>query len=184
MGVVMAIGAVAYVVLTVTLATRVIAPASRLSNAQDTRIGGMLADALGGNAVVKSFGAEAREDARLGRVIDKWSRRTHRTWMRHTWSGTGQLALLWVVRTAVTATGALAVVAGPRDARRNHVRADDVLRRARLPARHRPARPSSAARGERDGRTGAPVRRAFRRGGCARCQAAADSTRAKCASIT
>jgi ATP-binding cassette subfamily B protein len=104
MGLVMALGSIAYVMLTVTLATRLIAPASRLSNAQDTRIGGVLADALGGNAVVKSFGAEAREDARLSRVVNKWSRRTHRTWMLHTWSGTGQLALLWFVRSAVTGT--------------------------------------------------------------------------------
>jgi ATP-binding cassette, subfamily B, bacterial len=105
MGVVMAVGAVAYVALTVTLATRVIAPASRLSNALDTRMGGVLSDALGANAVVKSFGAESREDSRLSGVIDKWSNRTHRTWMRHTWSGSGQLLLLWVVRSAVTATG-------------------------------------------------------------------------------
>jgi ATP-binding cassette subfamily B protein len=104
MGLVMAVGAIAYVMLTVTLATRVIAPASRLSNAMDTRIGGVLADALSGNAVVKSFGAEAREDERLGRVVDKWSRRTYRTWMRHTYSGSGQLALLWFVRSAVTGT--------------------------------------------------------------------------------
>jgi len=104
MGLIMALGAVAYVALTVVLATRVIAPASRLSNALDTRMGGVLSDALGANAVVKSFGAEFREDARLGRVVDKWSRRTLRTWMRHVWSGTGQLILLWVVRTAVTAT--------------------------------------------------------------------------------
>jgi len=104
MGVVMALGAIAYVVISIFLATRVIAPASRLSNAQDTRIGGTLADALGGNSVVKSFGAEGREDARLARVIDKWSRRTYRTWMRHTYSGTGQLILLWLVRTSVTAT--------------------------------------------------------------------------------
>ena len=104
MGVVMALGSTAYVILTVALATRLIAPASRLSNAQDTRIGGVLADALGGNAVVKSFGAEAREDVRLARVVDKWSRRTHRTWMLHTYSGTGQLALLWFVRSAITAT--------------------------------------------------------------------------------
>ena len=104
MGVVMGLGAIAYVLLTVTLATRVIAPASRLSNALDTRMGGVLADALGANAVVKSFGAEIREDARLGRVVDKWSRRTRRTWMRHTYSGTGQLTLLWLVRSAVTAT--------------------------------------------------------------------------------
>jgi ATP-binding cassette subfamily B protein len=101
---VLALGALAYVALTITLATRVIAPASRLSNALDTRMGGVLSDALGANAVVKSFGAEGREDARLSRVIDKWSSRTHRTWMRHTWSGSGQLVLLWVVRTAVTAT--------------------------------------------------------------------------------
>jgi ATP-binding cassette subfamily B protein len=104
MGLVMAIGATAYVALTIFLATRVIAPASRLSNALDTRIGGVLSDALGANAVVKAFGAEDREDARLTRVLDKWSVRTSRTWMRHTYSGTGQLTLLWVVRTAVTAT--------------------------------------------------------------------------------
>jgi ATP-binding cassette, subfamily B, bacterial len=104
MGVIMAVGAVAYTMLSVLLATRVIAPASRLSNALDTRIGGVLSDALGGNAVVKSFGAEAREDERLARVIDKWARRTRRTWMRHTWSGSGQLVLLWTVRTAVTGT--------------------------------------------------------------------------------
>lgn len=104
MGAVMALGAVAYVALTMVLATHVIAPASRLSNALDTRMGGVLSDALGANAVVKSFGAEPREDARLAGVVDKWSRRTARTWMRHTWSGTGQLVLLWTVRTAVTAT--------------------------------------------------------------------------------
>ena len=104
LGLVMGVGAVAYVTLTVALATRVIAPASRLSNAMDTRIGGVLSDALGANAVVKAFGAEDREDARLARVVDKWSRRTRRTWMRHTWSGTAQLTLLWTVRTCVTAT--------------------------------------------------------------------------------
>ncbi len=105
MGLVMAAGAIAYVLVTALLATRVIAPASRLSNAQDTRIGGTLADALGSNAVVKAFGAEHREEQRLARVLDKWSRRTRRTWMRHTWAGSGQLLLLWVVRGVVTAAG-------------------------------------------------------------------------------
>ncbi|HEY6641375.1 ABC transporter ATP-binding protein [Povalibacter sp.] len=103
MGLLMAIGAMAYVSVTAVLATRVIAPASRLSNAQDTRMGGVLADALSSNAVVKAFGAEHREDTRLARVIDKWKLRTWRTWMRHTWSGSGQLALLWLIRSSVTA---------------------------------------------------------------------------------
>ncbi|HMN43886.1 MAG TPA: ABC transporter ATP-binding protein [Povalibacter sp.] len=102
MGVVMAIGSAAYVTFSIVVATRIIAPASRLSNAQDTKIGGVLADALSSNAVVKAFGAEQREDARLARVVDKWRRRTSRTWMRHTWSGSTQLALLWAIRTSIT----------------------------------------------------------------------------------
>ncbi len=54
--------------------------------------------------MVKAFGAEEREDARLAWLISRWRARTWRTWMLHTWSGTVQLALLWVVRTAVTGT--------------------------------------------------------------------------------
>ena len=104
MGVIMAVGALVYTVLSVLLAMHVIAPASRLSNALDTRMGGILSDALGANAVVKSFGAEEREDARMGRVVEKWSQRTRRTWRRHVWNSTGQLALLWIVRTTVTGT--------------------------------------------------------------------------------
>ena len=102
LGLLMAVGAVAYVATTVTLATRVIAPAAALSNAWDTKIGGALADAIGANAVVKGFGAESREDARLGAVVSKWVRRTARTWRLHTWSGSGQMLLLWVVRSLVT----------------------------------------------------------------------------------
>ncbi|MDE1567442.1 ABC transporter ATP-binding protein [Aquabacter sp. P-9] len=104
MGLVMAVGALAYGALTVTLATRVVAPAARLSNAWDTRIGGILSDTLGANQVVKAFGAEAREDARLQAVVVRWRRRVQRTWMLHTWSASGEFALLWLVRTAVTGT--------------------------------------------------------------------------------
>ena len=102
LGLVMAAGALAYVATTVTLATRVIAPAAALSNAWDTKIGGALADAIGANAVVKGFGAERREDARLGAIVAKWRGRTARTWQRHTWAGSGQLLLLWAIRSLVT----------------------------------------------------------------------------------
>jgi ATP-binding cassette subfamily B protein len=102
LGLVMGLGAVAYIVLTVGLATRVLAPIARLSNQWDTRIGGVLADAIGTNAVVKAFGGEAREEALLASVVAKWRRRTFRTWMAFTWSGSGQLALLWLIRIAVT----------------------------------------------------------------------------------
>jgi ATP-binding cassette subfamily B protein len=104
MGIVMAVGVVTYLSVSVALATSFIAPAASLSNAMDTRIGGSLADSLGANAVVKAFGAESREDARLERILKKWRHRTARVWMRHIYSGTGQLTLTWCMRTIVTAT--------------------------------------------------------------------------------
>src|ERR1700722_12749101 len=69
LGLVIAVGALIYIPMIVIFTTRYIAPAARVSNAWDTKVGGTLADALTCNAVVKSFGAEAREDARLARVI-------------------------------------------------------------------------------------------------------------------
>jgi ATP-binding cassette, subfamily B, bacterial len=102
MGLIVALGATLYVGLSVTLSLNFVSPAARLSNAQDTRLGGALADAVTCNAVVKSFGAEAREDARLGRVFHKWSRRTYRHWRNGTWSGTTQLMVLLALRGSVT----------------------------------------------------------------------------------
>ncbi|MFK0299546.1 ABC transporter ATP-binding protein [Brevundimonas sp. NPDC090276] len=102
LGLVMGLGAVAYIVLTVSLATRVLAPIARLSNQWDTKVGGVLADAIGANAVVKAFGGEAREEALLAKTLGKWRKRTRRTWMAFTWAGTAQSALLWSIRLAVT----------------------------------------------------------------------------------
>ncbi|PXA98063.1 multidrug ABC transporter ATP-binding protein [Nostoc sp. 3335mG] len=107
LGLVMGVGAIAYIALTVALATRVLAPRARLSNQWDTRLGGVLADAIGTNAVVKAFGSEGREEQLLGRTVGKWRRRTRRTWMAFTWAGSGQLALLWLIRIATTGTALL-----------------------------------------------------------------------------
>jgi len=107
LGLVMGVGAVGYIALTIGLATRVLAPIARLSNQWDTRIGGVLADAIGTNAVVKAFGGEAREEERLAVTLRKWRRRTRRTWMAFTYAGTGQMALLWLVRAGVTGAALL-----------------------------------------------------------------------------
>src|SRR6202011_3062142 len=74
LGLVVAVGAAIYIPMVILFSTRYIAPAARVSNAWDTRVGGTLADAMTCNAVVKSFGAELREDARLARGISRWSR--------------------------------------------------------------------------------------------------------------
>jgi ATP-binding cassette subfamily B protein len=105
MGLIIGIGALAYVATIVSLSVHYIAPAARLSNAWDTRIGGVLADALGCNAVVKAYGAEDREDARLANTVSRWKKRTARTWYRHTISGTGQNVLLLIVRTTLIGAG-------------------------------------------------------------------------------
>lgn len=104
LGLVMAVGAAVYIAMTVLLATRWAAPAATLSNAWDTKLGGLLSDAVGSNAVVKAFGAEDREEGRVGALLAKWAKRTQRTWMRYTWSGSAQILVLWGVRSAITGT--------------------------------------------------------------------------------
>lgn len=101
LGAVMGVGAIIYTALTVSLAMRWIAPAASASNAWDTRVSGQLADAISSNAIVKGFGAEDREESRLARVLSKWRGRTRRTWLRHTWAGSTQITLLWIVRTSL-----------------------------------------------------------------------------------
>ena len=101
MGLLVILGAAAYVAMTATLSLAYVAPAARLANQWDTRLGGALADAVSCNAVVKAFGAEAREDQRLARVLDKWRRRTDRTWLRGTYNGTAQMTALLILRAAI-----------------------------------------------------------------------------------
>jgi ATP-binding cassette subfamily B protein len=112
LGLVIALGALLYVSMTVFFSTGYIAPAARVSNAWDTRVGGTLADGLSCNAVVKSFGAEAREDARLARVVGRWRRRVKRTWLRYTYTSTAQLTVLLCLRASVIGGALLLWMAG------------------------------------------------------------------------
>jgi len=101
MGMIVAAGALVYIAVSVYLSLYYVAPAARLSNAQDTRIGAAMADAITCNTVVKSFGAEKREDYRLSKVLDKWQHRTRRTWTRATFNGSLQQMLLQGLRSVV-----------------------------------------------------------------------------------
>jgi ATP-binding cassette subfamily B protein len=112
LGLVIAVGAAIYIPMIVVFSTRYIAPAARVSNAWDTKVGGTLADAMTCNAVVKSFGAEAREDARLARVISRWRRRVRRTWLRYNYTSTAQLTVLLCLRASVIGGALLLWMAG------------------------------------------------------------------------
>ena len=112
LGLVIGVGAVIYLPMMVVFSTSYIAPAARVSNAWDTRVGGTLADALTCNAVVKSFGSEDREDARLARVIGRWRTRVRRTWMRYNLTALAQLSVLLCLRAAVIGGALLLWLAG------------------------------------------------------------------------
>jgi ATP-binding cassette subfamily B protein len=101
MGLVVAGSAVGYLALTAILSLCWVAPAARLANSWDSRMGGALADAIGSNAVVKAFGAEAREDARLAALVGRWRRRTRRFWLRGTVSEAAQGLALQAMRALV-----------------------------------------------------------------------------------
>jgi ATP-binding cassette, subfamily B, bacterial len=112
LGLVIAVGSAIYLPMIVLLSMRYIAPAARISNAWDTKVGGTLADALSCNAVVKSFGAETREDARLARVIGRWRVRVRRTWLRYNYTSTAQLTVLLCLRGSVIGGALLLWMAG------------------------------------------------------------------------
>ncbi|SHG81108.1 ABC transporter ATP-binding protein [Pollutimonas bauzanensis] len=101
MGAVVGIGSLLYIGVTVALSLGFVAPAARLANAWDTRMGGALADAVGCNPVVKAFGAEAREEVRLAKVVGKWRSRTRRTWMRGTFNGGVQGGMLVAMQASI-----------------------------------------------------------------------------------
>ena len=101
MGLVVGAGSVLYIAVTVAMSLGYVAPAARLGNAWDTRMGGALADSVSCNAVVKAFGAETREEARLARVVDKWRNRTRRTWVRGTLNGGLQGAMLVAMQAGI-----------------------------------------------------------------------------------
>ncbi|MBX5021329.1 ABC transporter ATP-binding protein [Rhizobium lentis] len=105
MGLIVAAGSLIYTGVTVALSMGFVSPAARLANAWDTRLGGALADAISCNSVVKAFGAEKREEARLRHVLSKWDSRTRRTWKRGTLSGTIQGFMMVSMQAGILGTG-------------------------------------------------------------------------------
>ena len=72
------------------------------SVAMDSRIGGALADSISSNPVVKSFGAELREETRIGVVTADWRKAATSTWNRYTDVWLAQNALLAILLAGLT----------------------------------------------------------------------------------
>lgn len=94
---------VAYISVNVVVTTAYVRPANLKSNALDSRIGGALADAVTSNPTVKSFGAEARESARIAGVTAQWRDAVMVTWHKFTNVWLGQNLLLVLLQGGLTA---------------------------------------------------------------------------------
>ena len=167
-------------------------PAATVSNRMDSRIGGAMADAIGNNAAVKSFGAETREAERFRALANRWRTVAMVCWYRFTnaWLvsnlllialQSGLLALLvWMWTSGKAGAGdvafAIAVAAGDErpSAQFRRAGADDA---ARASARSRTWRSTPAPRRRSPTR---PTRRHSRRARARSCSRTwRSATRAK-----
>ena len=93
----------AYMGVNIWMTQKYIRPANLRSNRLDSEIGAVLADAISGNAAVKSFGAEAREVDRFGLTTTRWRQAMTATWNRFNIMGLAQNLLLIALQAGLTA---------------------------------------------------------------------------------
>lgn len=70
-----------YCAVSIWMALVILAPKFKDSAKADTKVGATLADIITGNATVKAFGAEGREERMFGRVATLWRLRSQRAWL-------------------------------------------------------------------------------------------------------
>jgi ATP-binding cassette subfamily B protein len=74
--------AICFVAFSIIISRFYVLPTNRLSSAEDSALGGTIADSITGHSVVKSFGAEKREERRLREASNSWQRIASRAWIR------------------------------------------------------------------------------------------------------
>jgi len=92
----------AYIVVSLAMAQLWIRPANLKSAALDSEIGANLADAITSNAVVKTFGAEKREESRFAATAGAWRRASVTSWNRAVLTGAVLNALMVILQAGLT----------------------------------------------------------------------------------
>lgn len=105
MGAVVGVGVALYLSVAIGFTITYITPAAQRSNAQDSRLGGALADSITSNPVVKSFAAEDREDARMSLVVGQWRDLVNVTWRRYNVTGALQSGLSVLMQAGILSLG-------------------------------------------------------------------------------
>ena len=91
-------GAVAvFVVVSSALSLVYVAPANQFANEADTEVGGALADSIACVSIVKSFGAEGREENRFEDTSQRWRFLSRRSWLRSMDAGAVQSVMLVIL---------------------------------------------------------------------------------------
>ena len=80
MGILLIVGAATYTAISTYMASAYVSPRWRFAVEADSRLGGSLADAITCIGVVKTAGAERREDERLALLLESWRQRMVRAW--------------------------------------------------------------------------------------------------------
>ena len=98
MALMFALGCAVYSWVSIHLTMSYFAPKRRAAVEYDTKLGGSLADSITCNALVKSSGAEERENQRLGGVLDNWHQTHIRCWRAAIDTGVAQSATMLVIQ--------------------------------------------------------------------------------------
>lgn len=105
LGIIMAVSIVIYLTVVISMSVYYVRPANVEAREWDSKMAGSLADSITGNAVVKSFAAEDREDAMFDDVSANWKWRAIRSWDRSAVSGIVQALMLMCLQSALLGTG-------------------------------------------------------------------------------
>ncbi len=93
-----ALGCAIYCWVSIHLTMAYFAPKRRAAVEYDTKLGGALADSITCNTLIKSSGAETREDHRLSGVLDHWDRTHIRCWRAAIDTGVAQSVTMLIVQ--------------------------------------------------------------------------------------
>lgn len=105
LGIIMAVSIVIFVTVVVSISVLYVRPANVAAREWDSKLSGVIADSVTGNAVVKSFAAEEREDQLLADVSSNWQWRAVRSWDRSAVSAVVQTLMLIALQAAILGTG-------------------------------------------------------------------------------
>ena len=105
LGLITGLAVLIFIVTVVTLSVVWIRPANVAAREWDSKMAGVLADSITGNAAVKSFAAEEREDKHFATIAHGWQWRAIRSWDRSAVSGLIQAVLLLFLQLGMLGTG-------------------------------------------------------------------------------